>query len=75
LLKIHTTFGPGLVLKIETKDGDNFQFGMQLNTEWTNQNAIPLKIEKGNLKSSIFSIAIRLFIIGYVIYWIINNYF
>ena len=41
---------------------------MQMNKEWTNQNELPLTIEKGKLKNSLFSIAIRLILIGYIIY-------
>jgi len=73
LIKINTTFGPGQVLKISTKDHNNFQFGMQMNKEWTDQEVIPLTLEKGKLKNSLFSIAIRLILIGYIIYWIIEK--
>ena len=73
LIKISTTFGPGQVLKISTKDQNHFQFGMQMNKEWTDQKVLPLTIEKGKLKTSFFSIAIRLILIGYIIYWAIEK--
>lgn len=73
LIKINTTFGPGQVLKIATKDQNNFQFGMQMNKEWTDQDVLPLTLEKGKLKNSLFSMAIRLILIGYIIYWIIEK--
>ena len=73
LIKINTTFGPGQVLKITTKDQNNFQFGMQMNREWTNKTVLPLTLEKGKLKYSLFSIAMRLILLGYIIYWIIEK--
>jgi hypothetical protein len=73
LVKINTTFGPGQVLKITTNDQDNFQFGMQMNQEWTKQSALPLTLEKGKLKYSLYSIIIRLILVGYIIYWIIEK--
>lgn len=73
LLKINTTFGPGLVLKITTKDQNDFQFGMQMNREWTEQNVLPLTLEKGKLKYSLFSVALRLIFLGYLIYWIFEK--
>lgn len=73
LVKINTTFGSGQVLKITTKDQNNFQFGMQMNREWTDQTVLPLNLEKGKLKYSLFSVAVRLILLGYVIYWIIEK--
>ena len=73
LVKIHTTFGPGQVLKITTNEQDNFQFGMQMNKEWTEQKVLPLTLEKEKLKNSLFSIIIRLILVGYIIYWIIGK--
>ena len=73
LVKIKTTYGLGQVLKIETIDNQNFQFGMQFNNEWIDQKTLPLTIEKGKVKYSLFSIIIRLILIGYIIYWIIGK--
>ena len=73
LIKINTTYGPGQVLKIETNDNQNFQFGMQMNNEWIDQKTLPLTIEKGKVKYSLFSIIIRLILIGYIIYWVIGK--
>jgi len=73
LVKINTTFGPGQVLKISTKDQDNFQFGMQMNQEWTNQSFLPLTLEKGKLKFSLYSIVVRLVLLGFIIYWLVEK--
>ncbi len=73
LIRINTTFGPVQVLKVTTKNQDHFQFGMQLNDEWTDQKILSLNIEKGKLKYSLFSIAVRLILIGYIAYWIIEK--
>ena len=73
LLKISSLFGDGMVLKIQTKDNINYQFGMQLNPEWTEQQILPLNLEKTKIKYSPFSIIVRLIAIGYLIFWIYNR--
>ena len=70
LLKINSLFGSGQVLKIQTKDDKNYQFGMQINPEWTNQQRLPLTLEKAKVKHSVFSILVRLIAVGYLIYWL-----
>ena len=70
LLKINSLFGGGQVLKVQTTDDKNYQFGMQLNPEWTSQQRLPLTLEKGQLKHSAFSIIVRLIAVGYLIYWL-----
>jgi hypothetical protein len=75
LLKINSLFGSGQVLKLQTADNKNFQFGMQLNPEWTNQQVLPLTLEKGQVKNSAFSIVVRIFAIGYLIYWLYERFF
>ena len=74
LLKINSLFGGGQVLKIQTKDNRNFQFGMQLNPEWTSQQQLPLTLEKGHVKYSTFSITVRLIAVGYLIYWFYERF-
>ena len=68
-------YGSGQVLKIQTEDGINYQFGMQINPEWTNQQILPLTLDKGQVKYSFFSIIVRLILLGYIIYWICSRFF
>jgi hypothetical protein len=42
-------FGYFQVLRIEVKNGESYQFGMQLNNEWTQQTTLPLELEKHGL--------------------------
>jgi hypothetical protein len=74
LLKIKSLFGGGQVLKVQTTDDKNYQFGMQLNPEWTSQQQLPLKLEKGQVKYSVFSIIVRLIAVGYLIYWLYERF-
>jgi len=67
-------YGSGQVLKIQTKDGTNYQFGMQKNPEWTNQQILPLTLEKVQVKYSFFSTILRLILLGYIIYWLYNRF-
>ncbi|UXE67184.1 MAG: hypothetical protein KA713_09295 [Chryseotalea sp. WA131a] len=68
LVKINSLFGGGQVLKIRTLDNTNYQFGMQLNDDWSVQRVLPLTIENAQTKYSTFSIIMRLFAIGCVLY-------
>ena len=74
LLRITSLFGDGAVLKIQTKDGKNYQFGMQLNPEWTQQQVIPMRLEKAEVKNSVFSIVVRVIAIGYILYWLYGKF-
>lgn len=74
LLKISSLYGPGLVLKVKTRDNQHYQFGMQFNPEWTTQTALPLTLEQGTVKTSTFSLIIRLLGVGSVIYWLLNRF-
>lgn len=74
LLKVNSLLGAGQILKVSTKDNDNYQFGMQVNPEWIHQKILPLTVEKGKIKYSIFSIALRLFLVVYFIYWLIEKF-
>lgn len=75
LIKINDLISSAQVLKIQTKDGRYYQFGMQINPDWTRQTALVLQVEKGRLKYSTFSIVVRLLLIGYLLYWIYNRFF
>lgn len=68
LLSISSLLSSGHVLKIQTEDGMNYQFGMQFNPEWINQQALVLVLDKGQVKYSLFSIILRLVLVGYFIY-------
>ena len=74
LLNINSLFGSGQVLKVQTTDDKNYQFGMQLNPEWTSQQQLPLTLEKGQVKHSAFSIIVRLIAVGYLIYWLYERF-
>jgi hypothetical protein len=74
LLKINSLFVDGQVLKVQTKDDKNYQFGMQLNPEWTVQQKLPLTLEKGQVKHSAFSVIVRLIAVGYLIYWFYERF-
>jgi len=67
-------YGSGQVLKIQTDNGVHYQFGMQTNPEWTNQQMLPLTLEKGQVKYSLFSIIVRLILLGYIIYFIYSRF-
>ena len=67
-------YGSGQVLKIQTSDGTNYQFGMQINPEWTNQEILPLTLENVKVKYSLFSIIVRLMAIGGLVFWLYKRF-
>lgn len=73
LVKIKSLFGGGQVLKIDTKDNESYQFGMQVNDEWINQNTLNLTVENGKVKTSPFSWIIRIVAVGYLIYLLLQK--
>lgn len=73
LVKIKSIFGGGQVLKIDTKDNESYQFGMQVNDEWINQKALNLTVENGKVKTSTFSWIIRIVAVGYLIYLLLQK--
>lgn len=73
LVKIKSLFGGGQVLKIDTKDNESYQFGMQVNDEWINQNTLNLTVENGKVKTSPFSWVIRIVAVGYLIYLLLQK--
>ena len=74
LFKINSLLGGGQVLKVQTTDDKNYQFGMQLNPEWTSQQRLPLTLEQGQVNNSMYSIIVRLVAVGYLIYWIYRQF-
>jgi len=74
LLKINSLFGDGQILKVQTTDDKNYQFGMQMNPEWTTQQRLPLTLEQGQLKHSLFSVVVRLIAVAYLIYWLYERF-
>ena len=75
LIRINSLLGGAQVLKIQTKDDRYYQFGMQINPDWTRQTALVLQAEKGQLKYSTYSVLVRLLLIGYLLYWIYDRFF
>lgn len=75
LLKFNSLIGGGAVLKIQTTEGVNYQFGMQINPEWIEQDILPLNFEKTNIKQSAFSLVIRVLAIGYLAFKAYERFF
>lgn len=66
--KTRQGFIPVKILVLSTEDG-NFQFGVN---PWSNpfrHMAIPLRQESMKLEYSLFSTAIRVLVVGYLVYW------
>jgi hypothetical protein len=65
----------GFLLKISTKDGDHYQFGIQHNPAWESQKVIPLKFERSALKVSKISLILRMLILAGMIFSMGQAYF
>ncbi|HRF81131.1 MAG TPA: hypothetical protein PL070_13725 [Flavobacteriales bacterium] len=75
LIEFTSLFGGGYVLKVQTMDGRNYQFGMQRNAEWTRQKRLPLVVEKGLVKHSAFSLITRISVLACLAYWLYEEFF
>ena len=64
----------GSILKVSTNDGLHYQFGMQRHAAWEEQKLFPVKIEEGALKFSKFSLVLRLVILLWVAYLMVQSY-
>jgi len=73
LVNVKSLFGGGQVLKIDTKENESYQFGMQVNDEWIIQKVLKLNVENGKIKTSTFSWIIRIVAIGYLLYLILQT--
>lgn len=73
LVLVNSLYGKGQILKISTIDNKHYQFGMQFSPEWTNQNVLPLTIEEGKIKTSTFSLVIRLLLIVFILYKLLEK--
>jgi hypothetical protein len=47
---------------------------MQVNSEWIKQQALPLTLERGQVKHSVFSVVARLIVVGYIVYWLYERF-
>lgn len=73
MLLFGSLYGKGQVLKIRTHQGIHYQFGMQINPEWETQEVLPITFRQAKLRYSWFSLLIRLFLVGYLLYLFINS--
>lgn len=64
----------GSLLKVSTKDGLHYQFGLQCNPAWQEQKVLPLNVEVGTLKISKAGIVLRLVLLAWIVYFIRQDY-
>jgi hypothetical protein len=64
----------GSLLKISTKDGLHYQFGLQRNPGWEEQTVFPLRVEEAALKFSTTSFILRLLFLLWLAYLIAQSY-
>jgi hypothetical protein len=64
----------GSVLKVSTKDGLHYQFGMQRNPAWEKQKVLPLTIQETVLGYSKTSLVLRLLLLAWLGYLIGQDY-
>ena len=74
LVRVRTLLGSAHVLKIATTDRGYFQFGMQGNDEWVDQEVLSLTLSRGRLRYSPFSLIVRIALIGYVVYRLVLRF-
>ncbi len=63
----------GVILKVSTRDDLYYHFGLKSNPAWEEQTTLPIEVEYSDLILSATTIAIRLAIVGYVLYIVIRD--
>ena len=74
ILRLKSTSGRGIVLKIATRGGQHYQFGLLHDDAWFERLPFPVEVQDGSLRYSAFSIVLRLFLIAYLV-WVVWRYF
>lgn len=74
IMRITPKPGRGLVLKIATRDGQHYQFGLLHDAAWFERLPFPVEVQDGSLRYSAFSIVLRLFLLAYLA-WMAWRYF
>ncbi len=64
----------GAVLKVSTKDGLHYQFGMQRNPAWEKQKVLSLNVQETVLSYSKTSLLLRLLVLAWLAYIIGQGY-
>jgi len=74
IVRLIPTSGRGLVLKIATKGGQHYQFGLLHDAAWFEGLPFPVEVQAGTLRYSAFSIVLRLSVLAYLA-WVAWRYF
>lgn len=62
----------GLVLKIATREGKHYQFGLNYQPAWERQPVLPLQVKDIKIKYSRFSIILRIITVLFLIWFVVN---
>ena len=73
LFSVRSMFFPGYLLRVKSQ-GQIYQFGLNWNPFWKKELPFRIQREKRKLKYSAFSIAIRVILLGYLLYWIWTHF-
>lgn len=58
----------GLLLKVSTRDGAHYQFGMADDPAWAEQAALPCAREAGRVRHTPVTVALRLALVAWLVY-------
>jgi hypothetical protein len=74
LLRIRSLGAKALVLRIETSDQGQFQFGLQYDKAWETALPIAVHIEDGKIQRSALNVIARVILFAWIIYWVVSRF-
>ena len=66
MMTLSGLFSKSLVIKVADDSGNHYQFGVQYDPAWLEQNALSFKQVEGKIELSLFSIGLRVVVFGYL---------
>lgn len=74
LQRFRSLWTKACVLKVSTAT-DNYQFGLQYDPKWEQQQALELPVEDTEIGYSLYSIITRVIAVAFLIWFVINRFF
>lgn len=74
IVQFNSFLSKGMVLRISTADGQQHQFGMTYDESWLNQSVLKTTKSEEKIKSSLFSIIVRIILVVYILREIIIRF-
>lgn len=73
IYKVAAISGKGLVIKIETEENKFYQFGLQYDSAWLEQNVLNFEVFDGKLSVPFYSVLVRILALLLIIFYLMQK--